>query len=589
MVSIIIPVFNAQKYLEQCLSSILMQTYRNFEVIIVDDGSTDSSGEICREWQKRDNRIKLLSQKNAGQGIARNRAVKEAKGEYLAFLDADDWWEADFLEKMVERILLTGADMVFCDTRLVIDLYGETIRTELLTQQIDIRDTISVWEEPSVLYKITGVLWDKLWRRELFSHVKMPGYAFEDEEAVLKILSGGYRIAQIHSDLYNYRIHFGSTVYSRSCLDGLEKAFLQVKEFMREGPEYVRLYPMLRIRVLYSYQNVLKNIFEKEIGYDKNQDIQGSDAEENLLSIEKANKRAYEYIDTYFPESRTVLKKDVFLLGSYNLRACVKRRYGSCDNYLHDYSYSALPALLSKHTLPSFETGRKYNDRMISREWGNVLEEELEALRPAAIIMDLLEETYGVIKFDDEYYTNAPGVQRYFNMKEAEAINFAFESEEYQNMWKAALDRAMCLFKSTGCRVILMENYLSQQTFPLGDYRPDHIEEAVIYRGIMMRSDIWKWIARKRSAEWLYRKDFLEKMEFYPDAEAIGRKNELLYGMYCYVHEKYPWVEWINIDAKYTFTDAYFEFGVLPVHYNEWYYQQMADKIVSILETGEGL
>ena len=97
MISVIVPVYNVEKYLEQCIQSIVTQTYSHFECILVDDGSNDGSGEICDIWQQKDNRIIVIHQKNQGVSAARNRGVAEAQGEYIAFIDSDDWVEEDYL------------------------------------------------------------------------------------------------------------------------------------------------------------------------------------------------------------------------------------------------------------------------------------------------------------------------------------------------------------------------------------------------------------------------------------------------------------------------------------------------------------
>ena len=102
-VSVIVPVYNAQQYLETCMDSICGQTLKELEILCVDDGSTDASYEILQNYAKKDSRIKLLSQKNQYAGVARNHGMKYARGKYMAFLDADDYFECDMLEKMYER------------------------------------------------------------------------------------------------------------------------------------------------------------------------------------------------------------------------------------------------------------------------------------------------------------------------------------------------------------------------------------------------------------------------------------------------------------------------------------------------------
>lgn len=115
LVSVIIPVYNVEKYLEECLDSVMNQTYQNFEVILVDDGSTDSSGRICDEYKKRDNRIYVIHQENGGLSVARNRGYLQASGEYVYFLDSDDWILPETLSGLIETATAQNADIVFFD------------------------------------------------------------------------------------------------------------------------------------------------------------------------------------------------------------------------------------------------------------------------------------------------------------------------------------------------------------------------------------------------------------------------------------------------------------------------------------------
>ena len=115
LISVVVPVYNCAIYLEQCLESILNQTYSNLEVILIDDGSTDRSGEICDSYGIRDNRVKVVHQINAGAAATRNKGIKLATGDYLTFVDSDDWIDADMYEQMVETIESQDCDIAICD------------------------------------------------------------------------------------------------------------------------------------------------------------------------------------------------------------------------------------------------------------------------------------------------------------------------------------------------------------------------------------------------------------------------------------------------------------------------------------------
>lgn len=115
LISVIIPVYNAEKYLDRCLDSILAQTYSNFELILVDDGSTDSSLSICKRYESKDSRIKVLTGPNGGSSVARNKGLDIAKGEYIIHIDADDWTEPQMFELMLNKAVSEDADIVACN------------------------------------------------------------------------------------------------------------------------------------------------------------------------------------------------------------------------------------------------------------------------------------------------------------------------------------------------------------------------------------------------------------------------------------------------------------------------------------------
>ena len=168
-VSVIIPVYNAENYLRQCLESVLAQTLENIEVICVDDGSGDSSPEILKEYAAKDPRIKVLTQKNAGAGAARNKGLAASSGRYLSFLDSDDFFEADMLECAYEKITQDKADfVVFRSDQYYTDedKYKETPWT-LRVKEIPPYTPFSHRQMTDNIFKVfVGWAWDKLYDRE---------------------------------------------------------------------------------------------------------------------------------------------------------------------------------------------------------------------------------------------------------------------------------------------------------------------------------------------------------------------------------------------------------------------------------------
>jgi len=165
MVSVVVPVYNTKEYLEQCVESILRQTYTNIEVILVDDGSNDGSGDLCEAFRKRDDRIMVIHQKNAGVSSARNAALKAAKGEFIAFVDSDDTVNSRFLEFLIENLIRNDADVSICGLKYTKEKQDIMRRenADAPVMVIEGKEIIKTLLEPN---HYEGHLLDKLYRRK---------------------------------------------------------------------------------------------------------------------------------------------------------------------------------------------------------------------------------------------------------------------------------------------------------------------------------------------------------------------------------------------------------------------------------------
>ena len=165
VISIIVPVYNAEKYLDQCVQGLLVQTLREIEIILIDDGSTDNSGEMCDEYSRIDNRIKVVHQNNQGQSVARNNGIDISTGDYLMFADSDDWVMQDFCRIPYEKAIQHDADCVMFKYAWV-----EKGKYEF---QKDYESGVKTPEEAiKLLNEGIGLApWNKLYRKNLFDDV----------------------------------------------------------------------------------------------------------------------------------------------------------------------------------------------------------------------------------------------------------------------------------------------------------------------------------------------------------------------------------------------------------------------------------
>lgn len=222
-ISVIVPVYKAEAYLAECIDSILCQTYEDFELILVDDGSPDNCCAICREYEKRDSRIRVLRQENRGQAAARNHAMKIATGEWICFVDSDDVIHPQMVQLLYRAAVESGADISMCRyveaVRLPEDFFHPAnLAYELLTMDEDSlvalydRDAYPGW-----------VACTKLVRREIVEGYPFTeGRVFEDNEAVSRWICRTKRIASLDRALYYYRTNGESTTKSTFSLKKLD-------------------------------------------------------------------------------------------------------------------------------------------------------------------------------------------------------------------------------------------------------------------------------------------------------------------------------------------------------------------------------
>lgn len=212
LISIIIPVYNVEKYLEKCLDSVIHQSYENIEIILVNDGSTDTSGEICKKYSEKDKRIVLFNQENAGLSAARNTGIEICKGEYIAFVDSDDWVEKDYILKMYTECKNKNVDIVICGFNKVNEnndlILDES--SKLRKRTIDNKNKFDLLFNENNLETILA--WNKLYKRKIFNTLRYPvGKIHEDEFVVYDVLNNvDGDIVVLNENLYNYLIRNSS-------------------------------------------------------------------------------------------------------------------------------------------------------------------------------------------------------------------------------------------------------------------------------------------------------------------------------------------------------------------------------------------
>jgi glycosyltransferase involved in cell wall biosynthesis len=207
LISILIPVYNAEKYIKRCLDSVLAQTYKNIEIVIMDDGSTDTSSSILEKYKQKNKIVRVISHENQGVSGARNRLISESKGEYILFVDSDDFILDCMVEKLYKKAESSGADLSMCK----FSYYYEENNKERLKETHFPKEMVTSSVEAIKLFlsgRITGHLWNKLIKRSLFIENNLAFsrelISYEDAPIVLKLLEHAGTITFVDESLYYY-------------------------------------------------------------------------------------------------------------------------------------------------------------------------------------------------------------------------------------------------------------------------------------------------------------------------------------------------------------------------------------------------
>lgn len=299
MVSIVIPMYNVEKYLEKCIKSILNQTYSNLEIIFVDDGSPDRCGQICDEYAKKDKRIKVIHKENGGLSDARNIGIENSTGKYITFIDSDDYIDNCYIELLYNTLINNNADISIASHRVLYEkkCIDKSTNKEFCGSSKEILEKI--------LYD-DGVdlsAWGKLYKIELFNQVKFPkGRVFEDSATTYKLVDLSNNIAVCSKPVYNYVIRNNSisnNEFSEKKLD-LIISTKEMTDFIRN--KYPDLEAGCNRRLMYAYLSTLTQLSKSK---KVNKEIQTQ-----LMSYIKNNRK------TVLRDSRTPKRDKIGICSS---------------------------------------------------------------------------------------------------------------------------------------------------------------------------------------------------------------------------------------------------------------------------------
>jgi len=290
-ISIIIPVYNVEKYLKRCIDSVLRQTLSDIEIILVDDGSTDSSGEMCDNFAKEDTRIKVIHKKNGGLSSARNEGLKYATADLVGFIDSDDWITTDMYEYLYNLQQKNDADIVSCNYILAYD-YQTKIKKQKIKEFVFRRDeALKNYMKMGVFERINDYsAWKKVYKKKLFSDVEFPiGMLFEDIVTNFRLIQKCSKYVYSTKVCYFYfqnSVSITRNQYSKKHND-LFKILTQIRNYAYN--EDVHIHELIDALEIKSYFSLLT----KSVRFGNSEEISDLYVKETLLIPFKNNYKQF--------------------------------------------------------------------------------------------------------------------------------------------------------------------------------------------------------------------------------------------------------------------------------------------------------
>ncbi len=521
LVSVIVPIFNMEEYVEQCIETLVNQTYENIEILLIDDGSTDSSPQKCAEWAKRDQRIVFLQKKNEGLSATRNYGVNHSSGEYLMFVDSDDWVDKDYVKNMITAVSIEKADVGVCD-------YYRTDRSGNL-QYISCNSALNgqytnekylLLSNPSSCNKIIR---KKFW---LENEIQFPNTVSEDTAIFPLLMLLSEKVAEVKAPLYYYRKYRANSITST-----IENRMLFAGAY-QTTVDYFQQYSIFE-----KYKNLLYRYF-LEWSSNSLSPCLGKVDDDYYKRIRATYDKFLQNNFANFPLKRTAV------FGGYNLTKIAKLTNLFADPYVR-FQFSSIISLKNVIGCEAEIVPRHknvYRDFMLEREYHNKFYSVLDEEKPEYILIDFIEERHDLVIDDGLYFTYSDALQESGFYKEP---NLLRRTElACKKVWENACESFIGELKKRFLpeNVFLIKSYLAKE---YGDRQ-----------------------GRKA----------------YENIEDIERINNVLEQYYSYFEDHFEGIHAIEVfsDPAY-FTDYRYEYGCFSWHLNDEMNYRIANNIDALL------
>lgn len=538
MVSIIVPVYNVVEYIDRCLESIVNQTFKNIEIILINDGSTDGSEERCIEWAKKDKRIVYISKQNEGLGSTRNLGIRIAKEKYVTFIDSDDWYELNAIEEMYYAISVNDADIAYFDYYKVYLNNKES--TKIIKEKVKnfyTNGVTNVYKDKELLSYVSIIMCNKIYKKSIFfdNQIIIGNFRGEDLPVFPILFFNAKRILSIDKALYNYTFEREGNITTNSTK--LLEGKISLEKYINFCKKDNKIYQCFYLQIKKVYFDAINSI------------LMTARAQLKDLEYNKLKETYMEGVYIHFPELRKlkgILESKLLVWGSYNVRMVVSYLTLASSSSIERYSCSSIISAMTnqkeENEIIVFNSN-KYRENMVKSDVQKVfLNKNSEYFKCYDfIIIDLLEEIHDILFYKNAYYTkSAIFDESVLNSQKISGNIINILSTERWELWKNKCKEFLCF---------LRKNFTSKQIILL------RIKLAEQYGS-------------------------LNSLKNFKDIEKIRKINCMLEKYYNFIEEQVEGIISAEIlEAKYLFTDKECKFGCTPDNLNVYYFEELAGQV----------
>lgn len=524
LISIIVPIYNVEDYLGNCIESIVAQTYENLEILLINDGSTDNCEKICLEWCRKDDRILYISKKNETLGPTRNLGIQMARGQYIAFVDADDWIDRSFIQKLYSCVTEEDRDFARCDYYIVrgSDKWIQNNNEYYPFNECNIRKMIASTQAITI--------WTGLYKKTLWTdhRIEMPPGPHQDLAILGLVFIYAKKIGRCREGLYYYRESRKGNITMSTM--GYPTMLPALKHLIGEYTSR---------KLFDTYREELWSICINKL----NTGVAWFDEEKNLMTKKQYVDDVRTFLGDTFQTENEYYDNKMIAIGSYNLQRVLSRVYFNDSIEDLKFQHSSIISMMAARVESVVSERKSFRDRMICADFEKKLADDIQNLKIKYLLIDFLEERNDIWDLgEDRYITDSEAFkEKGVFLKNACLIKR--ETEECRKLWENKCLQFIELLK----KYFVPENiFLVKFMFAEG---------YGVYGGEKQYEDIGK----------------------------ISKLNRILESYYAFFEQNYSGINVIQPQLQYIYTETCTKYGCTPWHLNINVQFDVQDKINALL------